>query len=112
MNIINDPIQLLQQVMDKHYPDVKVDIYFGESETNGIDKLGVTLFPDDGSEPIIEVNPNIPLAHIAEIIAHELAHVICGVEADHGEEWERVFEDISQLFFKGYTDLMEQHGEE
>lgn len=99
MNIINNPIDMLLEVMDEHYPQVKADIYFGEQETDGIDRLGVTIFPDDGGRPVIEVNPHIPLAHVAEIIAHELAHVIAGIEAGHGEKWEAEFENISTLFF-------------
>lgn len=109
MIIMNNPIDMLLEVMDKHYPDLKVDIYFGEQETNGVDKLGVTIFPDDGSRPVIEVNPDIPLAHIAEIIAHELAHVIAGVEAGHGEEWESEFENISTLFFGEFQKRAEAH---
>lgn len=109
MNIINNPIEMLQKVMDEHYPDLKVDIYFGEQETNGVDKLGVTIFPDDGSQPVIEVNPYIPLAHITEIVAHELAHVIAGVEAEHGEAWETEFENISTLFFGEFQKRAEAH---
>lgn len=86
---------------------MKVDIYFGEQETDGVEKLGVTIFSDDGSPPIIEVNPFIPLAHIAEIIAHELAHVIAGLEAGHGEEWDREFQKISDLFFNQYKAIQE-----
>ena len=109
MIIMNNPIDMLQEVMDKHYPDLKVDIYFGEQETDGIHRLGVTIFPDDGSRPVIEVNPDIPLAHIAEIIAHELAHVIVGIEAGHGEVWEAEFENISTLFFEEFQKRAEAH---
>jgi hypothetical protein len=55
---------------------------------------GVTVFPDDGSRPQIFLSLKLPLEGLAEILAHELAHVIIGHEEEHSAEWEKAFSAI------------------
>ena len=33
-----------------------------------------------------------------ELLAHELAHIIAGAEAGHGEEWEKHFDRLFELY--------------
>lgn len=65
---------------------------------------GETLFPDDGSMPIISIDVEIPVSAAIEIIAHELSHIAAGIDADHGPEWEKEFEKI----FQRWDEMMQQ----
>jgi hypothetical protein len=95
MKFINNPFDILTEIIQENYPDVDCDIYIGEQLTDGKETFGCTLFPEEEGERIaIEVHYTMSLNDTVEIIAHELAHVIAGIEAEHGEEWERVFDDI------------------
>lgn len=77
------------------------------------DGLGYTIFPDDGSWPIIVIGPEKTLTEAMDIIAHELAHVICGQDEDHGEKFEQVYEAIfnkyNEIQIAKYASEMEQH---
>lgn len=54
----------------------------------------ITFFDNEGKKPIIAIDSEIPCYVSVEIIAHEAAHVIAGHGADHGEQWEAVFDEI------------------
>lgn len=103
MKLMNDPIELITKVVNRRHPDLDIVIYFGQEHTDGENTFGVTFFPDDGTKPVIEVNPFVPLAHIAEIIAHEVAHAVVGHGEGHGEVWEQCFEQLSNDFHAEVT---------
>lgn len=98
MKIINNPFDILSEIMDEYYPDVDCEVLFGKQMTDGKEHFGCTLFPDDGSTPIVEIYPSLSVSDATEVLAHELAHVIAGEEAEHGEEWDKVFHTIHRLF--------------
>lgn len=108
MKIINDPFRMLLEVMEENYPDAKCDIHFGDILTDGVETFGCTVFPEEkGEEPIIvEVHPSLSLQDATEILAHELAHVVAGEEADHGKEWKEVFDNIHKKFQEKAKGLM------
>lgn len=99
MNFINNPFEILTEIIKENYPQVDCDIYIGQQMTDGKETFGCTLFPDDDTERIvIEIHYSLSLENATEILAHELAHVIAGKEAGHEYKWEKTFDDINLLF--------------
>lgn len=101
MNFINNPFDILKEIMYEVYPFVtyNVDIYIGQEMTDGKETFGCTLFPENEEDrTAIEVHYSLSLNDAVEVLAHELAHVIAGKEAEHNEDWEAVFEGIHVLF--------------
>lgn len=66
----------------------------GGKDYAGEPAYGVTIFPEDGSAPMIFISADLKLSDAVEIFAHELAHVAAGASAGHGEEWDKAFENI------------------
>ena len=100
MRIINDPFNTLYEVIDELYPDLDCDVQYSEELNIDGNTYGVAIFPQDGSKPLIELDPNQSVLDVLEVIAHEVAHVIAGLEADHGEKWEREFTKIHEKFLE------------
>ena len=59
---------------------------------------GETFFPDDGSTPVISINGRLKrgVQGTLDILAHELAHVAAGTEAEHGPEWKKAYGEMFQ----------------
>lgn len=101
MRIINNPIDLLLSAFEKEYPEAarKIDVIaFGEVDEG----FAETVFSDDGRADIIlsakvKNDAEITFSIATELLAHELAHVIAGAEAEHGEEWEKHFDRLFEL---------------
>jgi len=77
--------------------------------------VGRTLFPDENSDfeiPVVEVSTNIPFTAMIEILAHELAHVIAGIESGHGEKWDAIFEAIHRKYNELEEKEMIKYGKE
>jgi len=57
---------------------------------------GETFFPDDGSIPVISINARLKrgVQGSLDILAHELAHVRAGIEAEHGPEWKVAYHEL------------------
>ena len=107
--IINDPFPSLFEAFECLYKDAgKIEVYLempDEFELCGDDgepALGFTLFPDDGGLPVIYISAMLPFNDLVEIIAHEMAHVIAGQDADHGNKWEQAFSDIHWFYCEIY----------
>lgn len=66
---------------------------------------GITTFPADENEvPLVEISAELTVQDAVEILAHELAHVAAGIDAGHGEAWEKAFHRIHQE----YLDRLEE----
>jgi hypothetical protein len=100
MKFINNPFNTLLEIMEENYPNAECDIYIGESMTDGIETFGCTLFPEEigYNWTVVEIHHSLSLTDAVEILAHELAHVVAGVDAEHNEEWESVFDHIHKEF--------------
>lgn len=105
----NDPYAVVYRAFRELYPNVgDIDIAYDYEviTTDGTNEKvkGVTIFPDDGSIPQIRIDCTLPVDAIAEILAHELAHVALGKpdhndkERDHDERWEQAFDAIYNRF--------------
>lgn len=102
MKIVNNPIDLLLSGFEKEYPDAakKINkIAFGEVDEG----FAMTVFDDDGGaniilSPTIKDGAEITFLIATELLAHELAHIIAGAEAEHGEVWEKHFDRLYELY--------------
>ena len=92
IKFVNDPLPIICNIVLEIKPDIECDIQYRPD----IDSAGCTTFPDDGERILIDINSEIPFSAVAEILAHELAHVIVGRSGgdEHGEKWENVFNEI------------------
>lgn len=85
---INDPTAIVARAFSELYPGVEyVAQYVPDlrDETNGT-AYGLTIFPDDGSTPIVCISAEAPISAAPELLAHELAHVATPEDTDEIEE--------------------------
>ena len=79
-------------------PDIRDDA--------GVPVCGCTTFSTDPDErPLVEISGQLPLVHVPEILAHELAHVATGQLTEHGPEWEAAFEAIQKKYDEIAVDI-------
>lgn len=78
----------------------RVDLRIGQGVAEQLGAPAMTLFPDDGSDPVIYIDGDVPYVACAELLAHELAHVLFP-DDDHGETWkaacDMIWEDAFTL---------------
>ena len=102
---INDPTAIVARAFSELYPGVEyVAQYVPDlrDETNGT-AYGLTIFPDDGSTPIVCISAEAPISAAPELLAHELAHVATPEDTEHGESWSAA----SEAIFKKYNELLD-----
>lgn len=102
---INDPTAIVARAFSELYPGVEyVTQYVPDlrDETNGT-AYGLTIFPDDGSTPIVCISAEAPISAAPELLAHELAHVATPEDTEHGESWSAA----SEAIFKKYNELLD-----
>lgn len=97
---VNDPAAVVAWAFRELYPGVE---YVAQLVPNLVDPdggpiFGETFFPEDGGVPVISISAEAPANAIPELLAHELAHLIAGVEADHGPEWETAMDAIGARY--------------
>ena len=78
--------------------------WYPDLEDNGNKVYGVTDFLDN-NEIIIYIDPQLSVENAVEILAHELSHVVAGIENAHNEKWEEVFENIHKEYDRIYFDM-------
>lgn len=102
----NDMFAIVWQAFKNLYPDKDCQVYWEpqiRDEEDGKPVYGLTDFEDDGTVSVF-VKPSLEAADAVEILAHELAHVAVGIEHDHDEVWQKVFDKI----FDEYNRIGEQ----
>lgn len=98
-----DPIATVIGIFEKHYPGKRATVVYqpiGEE----VEACGLTEFPDDGSDPIIIIDPTIPFEGVVETLAHELAHV-AEPDDEHGCLWHAAFEFLENEYNKAMESL-------
>lgn len=112
----NDPFALVYQAFKNLYPDKNCSIWWKPNLKDDTGKIvfGITTFLPDG-EIIVTINPDINVSDAIEVLAHELAHVVAGVENEHGPEWKTAFnaigveyEHIGQKNFDFYEEFEDE----
>jgi len=111
--IDNNPVDVLLKVCNDLYPEFDAEIYLMSSEA--IDKFykesggegkapfGITVGEDNDNYDIL-IDANVPYMALIEVLSHEIAHVVAGFEAEHGEEWEKVFSEIHGAYCEYFSD--------
>lgn len=94
---VNDMFAMVYQAFRNLYgeKDRNLIVYWsGEpmKDDNGNEAFGSTTFTD--TYVYVEVSSDLKVSDAVEILAHELAHVAVGSNAEHGEGWEKAFEAI------------------
>ena len=101
--IKNNPIDCIFAIFEKYYSDVTVDIIQFDNipEDEG---YGYTHITTDGVYAI-GISVDIPIATVAEILAHELAHVVDITRngmpltgEEHRKSWDDIFSHISEVY--------------
>ena len=67
-------------------------------DESGNRAFGLTIFPDDGSAPIVCISAEAPISAAPELLAHELAHVATPEDKDHGEAWQTAEKAIGDKY--------------
>lgn len=100
LKIKNNPIDVLLEIFEENYPNESKQInqiMFADFKGKN---LAVTQFYENAMADIyIKAHRGIfkkPMAleQITELLAHELAHIIVGIENEHNDKWENAFEDL------------------
>lgn len=84
----NDPSAIVALAFANLYPGIKYDAQLVQNikDDAGGTAYGETVFPDDGSTPLISISAEAPISAMPELLAHELAHLVAP-DDDHGEKW-------------------------
>lgn len=97
----NDPPSIVALAFAELYPDKEYDAQIVPDirDDKGVPVCGCTTFSTDPNErPLVEISGQLPLVHVPEILAHELAHVATSTINEHGREWEAAFEAILKRY--------------
>lgn len=95
----NDPFSLVWQAFRNLYPDKECEVWYDQHQNDEHDEeYGFTQFPDDGSIPQVFIYAEHNINIQVETLAHELAHVVVGIEHEHDLVWESVFDKIFQEY--------------
>lgn len=86
---LNDPTAVVARAFSELYPGIEyVAQYVPDlKDETGSTAYGLTIFPDDGSTPIVCISAEAPISAAPELLAHELAHVVTPEDTEHGEAW-------------------------
>ena len=104
----NDPFYIVYTATKNLYPKeiekVSGIYWYPNLEDEGNKVYGITDFLND-NKVVIYIDPQLSVENAVEILAHELAHVVAGVENEHNKKWEEVFENIHKEYEKIYFDM-------
>lgn len=104
-----DPFAAVYEAFKRLYPGKECLIHWDSDIEDEDDEpvFGVTCFSPD--EPIeIRVNPCLAVGDAVEVLAHELAHVAAGVDADHDKKWEKAFDAIQEECMRIFWEVKRQ----
>lgn len=91
----NDQSAIVALAFANLYPGIEYDAQLVQSikDDAGSTAYGVTVFPTDGSTPMISISAEVPIRAMPELLAHELAH-LAAPDDDHGEKWKAAEDEI------------------
>lgn len=115
IKFLENPHQILLDAVNELYPGIEADIIFLDKESydefagEKKDSYACVSFSDNGTKPLIAIAIEVPYVASIELIAHEVAHVVCGYTDDeekaHGKEWKDVFTKINELYCKKVDEI-------
>ena len=97
---MNDPSAIVARAFAELYPGIDYHAQFVPDlcDESGNRAFGLTIFPDDGSTPIVCISAEAPISAAPELLAHELAHVATPEDKDHGEAWQTAEKAIGDKY--------------
>lgn len=98
---MNDPSAIVARAFAELYPGIDYHAQFVPDlcDESGNRAFGLTIFPDDGSAPIVCISAEAPISAAPELLAHELAHVATPEDKDHGEAWQTAEKAIGDKYY-------------
>ena len=111
---VNDPFSLVWKAFKNLYPDKDCEVsWYPEipPDEDGEKGYGFTDFGDDGTIRVF-VDATLRVTDAVEVFAHELAHVVAGIEDQHGEVWEAAFDAIFQEYGRIAEEMFEEQEED
>jgi hypothetical protein len=104
-----NPITFAFQVVKKAHPDLKFEFQFGYLDDESIDPKVYTgpwgQVDFETEVPTVLVDPRLPICAFAEILLHEIAHIVVGFEAEHSDAWEQEFDRLHSLYHEIFFEL-------
>lgn len=97
----HNPLSMVIEAANDLWPDISAKVVWVsgiDPGEGGEEAYGRTTYPDDGSEPIIDIRADLTVEVACEILAHEIAHVKAGADEEHGPEWERAFDQLHNAY--------------
>lgn len=120
IKFLENPHKILLDAVNELYPNADADIIFLDKESydefvENKESYACVKFTDS-LKPLIVVCIDVPYVASIELIAHEVAHIVCGYTDDpekaHGEEWQNVFTKINEKYCQLVDDVFENAGNE
>ena len=105
---MNDPSAIVARAFAELYPGIDYHAQFVPDlcDESGNRAFGLTIFPDDGSTPIVCISAEAPVSAAPELLAHELAHVATPEDRDHGEAWKAAEKAIGDKYDEILNDMI------
>jgi hypothetical protein len=98
LRITNDPIPVVLEVIEELYPGTEAQIQYDPTIKPEEQECGYATYSDELQSFVISISAELPIYAVVEIIAHEAAHIIAGLEEEHGQKWEETFEAIHKAY--------------
>jgi hypothetical protein len=102
IEFLNNPYTWVLEAAEKVSPGISAEVVFYDRlqwrKEFDHHAWGVTIFPDDGTDPLIVLRADLNLVESTEILAHELTHVIVGEKEEHNEIFELKFEELHRVY--------------
>lgn len=102
----NCPYELIDEAFKNLYPGKNYIAQYADELTDpdGKNVLGVIIYPDDGSLPVIQINTLVEIYRSTEIFIHELAHLANG----KGGEDEHHKDEHGESFMMHYNAIFDE----
>lgn len=105
---INNPFDMVLKATKELYPKTRAWIQFNSSIKFKrflwfrFGYCGYKNFSDknDIQVSVIDISTNIPFEAMVETLAHELAHVVVGLNERHDEKWLEAFDKINKKYYE------------
>ena len=88
-----DQLERVLEVFEAHYPGHRYTVELNAELPTGIG--GYADFKHDPIEVMVAKHPTVDLER--HYLIHELAHVVCGLAADHNEQFHSVMDRLALL---------------
>lgn len=89
----------MRLVFHEAHGDMPYTLRFVEEVANSTNRSIKGECDFNSSPPAISIRTGLDETDLIEILCHELAHLVCGLESEHNETWENERRDLSIRFW-------------